>query len=341
MIPAYVAWRSPRCRGWREEDPTGAQYAVRMFSYTPAAADRDAWGLITDRFVLSIATDAGHALELWRTMTTPDATLESILEALVTRGVRVIPDFALIELLDASTGSASLALRGRGRAEVGSAQHQRYSGKGAATWVEASTQQIAELTIGLRGEPPGPARLPVERGVVRTEQVHWGIPLPEFDTAVEHSSEPRWATGMVPSADPEHGELDDRTVIGSRAAARADLDDATVIGQRRVEPRLALHFRNGPLIPIAGTVVFGRSPTRAGATTVALASPRHEVSATHAEVVAEGVQLRLRDLRSTNGTFVTVGDGPTIEVRDREITLAPGDRVDFGDGNIAEVTLSR
>ena len=74
---------------------------------------------------------------------------------------------------------------------------------------------------------------------------------------------------------------------------------------------------------------------------MALASPRHEVSATHAEVVAEGVQLRLRDLRSTNGTFVTVGDGPTIEVRDREITLAPGDRVDFGDGNIAEVTLSR
>jgi len=56
-----------------------------MFSYTPAAADRDAWGLITDRFVLTIATDAGHALELWRTMTTPDATLESILEALVTR----------------------------------------------------------------------------------------------------------------------------------------------------------------------------------------------------------------------------------------------------------------
>ena len=109
MIPTYVAWRSPRCRGWREEDPTGAQYAVRMFSYTPAAADRDAWGLITDRFVLTIATDAGHALELWRTMTTPDATLESILEALVTRGVRVIPDFALIELLDASTGSASPA----------------------------------------------------------------------------------------------------------------------------------------------------------------------------------------------------------------------------------------
>ena len=170
-----------------------------MFSYTPAAADRDAWGLITDRFVLTIATDAGHALELWRTMTTPDATLESILEALVTRGVRVIPDFALIELLDASTGSASLALRGRGRAEVGSAQHQRYSGKGAATWVEASTQQIAELTIGLRGEPPGPARLPVERGVVRTEQVHFRSSTQLSSTRPSLAGRPVWCRAPTPS----------------------------------------------------------------------------------------------------------------------------------------------
>lgn len=318
-----------------------------MFSYTPAGADHDSWGVVTDRFVLAIATDVGHALDLWHTMQQPDAALESILEVLARRGLRAVPDFALVELLDAPTGSISIALRGRGRAELGGAQHEYFSGKGAGTWVEASAQRIAEMTVGLRGEPPGPARLPLGRGVVRTEQIHWGVPLPRLEALVSEPDTPEWAAETPDPGGSTDVDIDDLTVLGSRRARPQDAadepaDDKTVLGiRKKAVPRVRLRFDSGDVVDLDTPVVFGRAPrSRAGAVPHVLASPHQEVSATHAELRPRTDGAIVRDLRSTNGTIVTPRGGTAIEVRDREMMLAHGDRVDFGDGNSAEVQVS-
>ncbi|MDQ1129154.1 FHA domain-containing protein [Microbacterium sp. SORGH_AS_0888] len=333
-----------------------------MFSYTsPSTGEVESWGLVTDRFVLVIEGPAELVLRIWETVVREDATMEEVLELLAARGVRTLPDFALVELIDAPTGSISVALRGRGRAELGGTPGRYLSGKGAGTWVEASAQSIAEMTVGLRGEEPGPVRLPLTRGVVRTEQIHWGVPLPRLAPPVPAERPPAWAAGV----DAED-ELDDATVLGSArrgrrapaAPATSELEDdldATVLGSRMTPaapppatpaapaappapPAPRLRFDDGSVLDVDGVVVVGRAPfARPGTRPHALVSPRKEVSGTHAELRAEGVTIVVRDVGSTNGTTVRPVGAPDELLRDRERALQPGDRVDFGDGNTAVV----
>lgn len=326
-----------------------------MFSYTsPRAAEVESWGLVTDRFVLVIEGPAELVLRIWDRVVREDATMEEVLELLAARGVRTLPDFALVELIDAPTGSISVALRGRGRAELGGSPGRYLSGKGAGTWVEASAQSIAEMTVGLRGEEPGPVRMPLSRGVVRTEQIHWGVPLPTLAAPVPAEEPPAWAAGM------DDDPIDDATVLGSARRARnavaqppTTLDedlDATVLGSRHATvvpppppvpvPAPRLLFADGSVLDVEGVVVVGRAPqARPGTRAHTLVSPRKEVSGTHAELRVEAGAIVVRDTGSTNGTTVRPADGPEELLRDGERALKPGDHVDFGDGNTATVAL--
>ncbi len=327
-----------------------------MFSYSPAPdAGPESWALVSDRFVLVVELEAARVLRLWQTMCETDATLEALLELLAAGGVRTIPDFALVELVDAPTGSIAIALRGRGRAELGGTTGRHLSGKGAGTWLEASAQSIAEMTVGLRGEEPGPVRLPIGRGVVRTEQVHWGVPLPRVEPAEQDVLVPDWAADLVPSA-PAAGmiasagspdaaeELDDNTILGRRhgGAPLGDADEATVLGTRRATaPGYVLRFAPGQELTVAATTVVGRAPRASAGTAIhALPSPRKEVSSRHAELRPTPEGLLVCDLGSTNGTRVFPAGAQAVELRGEEFTLHPGDRIDFGDGNVAEVSVT-
>jgi len=284
-----------------------------MFRYAPVHADAASWGLVSDRFLLVVGADEAYALAAWETLSKAGTTLEEVLELLAADGVRAAPDFALVELVDASTGSVSVALRGRGHADLGGAPDRHLSGTGAGSWLEAAAQHITGLTVGLGGAAAGDPRLPMARGVVRAGSLSAGL-----------------APGGRPAAAPE---TSDRTVDL--------LEEATMLSARRA-PSAQLRFGDGSVVRLAGILTFGRSPRPAGPGRVhVLPSPHKEVSGTHAAVEAEGGVLRVRDLGSTNGTTLTFGaSGSSVLLRGAAHALTVGDLIDFGDGNAAVVEAS-
>jgi hypothetical protein len=329
-----------------------------MFSYTvPGTPEGSGYGMVTDRFVLVVDGDAGieTAMQLWEALSADGAELEDALMIAARHGMRRVPDFAIVELVDAETGSVTIAVRGRGRASLGSSPDRYYSGKGAGTWIEASAQNIGEMTVGLRGETPGPDRLPLGRGMVRTDQVHWGVPLPSPRPPVEDTTDPgvpSWAEGITvggdaPAATHETFALDlsdEETVLGSlrRRRSPAPPEDETILGRRR-ETRsaaFALVFDTGRVIRLDGqTVLVGRAPhggAGSNARWESLPSPSKEVSGTHAELRVAGGVLVVTDLGSTNGTVIAPREAEPFVLRDNASAhLATGDRIDFGDGNAA------
>lgn len=95
---------------------------------------------------------------------------------------------------------------------------------------------------------------------------------------------------------------------------------------------------------LAEPLVFGRRPSAPrvaqGQTPklVTVASRHGEVSSTHVEVRQEGGAVVVTDLRSTNGTRVTIPGRVPVSLRQGEsIVVLVGTIVDIGDGNRLEI----
>ena len=88
-------------------------------------------------------------------------------------------------------------------------------------------------------------------------------------------------------------------------------------------PTSMLFLPPRPPIKLAarGSIIVGRSRT------CCLALPGADASRRHAEILGTGKGFRLRDLGSTNGTFV---NGERVE----DVELRPGDRIQIGGGTI-------
>lgn len=311
-----------------------------MFSY--AVSDGGGgYGVVTDRFVLAIseAVPLTQLIELWELLSLPETAIEDALSLVTQHGIAQLPDFALVELVDVDTGSVTVAVRGTGTVKVGGAHSRVFEGTGAVTWIEASAQRIDLLAVSVAasdGRSPETSaqqhlRLPFKRGVVKTDHLFWGIPV-EFAGETSHPP-------------------DDATVLSSFRTAQekrdvtpddAIPDDATVLSARKSEPKWVLEFESGSTLRIDTPVTVGRAPRDDGeARPIPLPSPTREVSGSHARLAGNRDSLLLTDLNSTNGTIVTAaGERPQIIHGGRSHELRVGDRVDFGDGNIAVVARS-
>lgn len=91
-------------------------------------------------------------------------------------------------------------------------------------------------------------------------------------------------------------------------------------------------------------LIIGRRPSshrierRGDPRLVTVRSPRNEVSATHVEIRQEGTAVVVTDLKSTNGTRVTIPGRLPVALRQGEsIVVLVGTIVDIGDGNRLEV----
>lgn len=81
-----------------------------------------------------------------------------------------------------------------------------------------------------------------------------------------------------------------------------------------------------------------RVPQRVRPRLVRVPSPLQEVSSTHLEVRQEGASLVITDLRSTNGTVVTMPGSRPRSLRPGEsLVVTPGTIIDIGDGNVLEI----
>jgi hypothetical protein len=85
--------------------------------------------------------------------------------------------------------------------------------------------------------------------------------------------------------------------------------------------------------PSLPRIVKGRSPRL-----VRVPSPLREVSSTHLELRQQGALVIVTDLKSTNGTVVTVPGRAAVKLRGGEsVVVVPGTIVDIGDDNLIEI----
>ena len=92
------------------------------------------------------------------------------------------------------------------------------------------------------------------------------------------------------------------------------------------------------------TVYLGRKPSVPRIASdrrvrlVAVPSPGKQVSATHLELRQTGDAVVATDMRSTNGSTVTVpGSKPRTLLRGESAVVTPGTMIDLGDGNVLEL----
>ena len=97
-------------------------------------------------------------------------------------------------------------------------------------------------------------------------------------------------------------------------------------------------------IPLNTPAVIGRSPVSPRIAVgglprlVPVPSPGREVSNTHVELRQQGSSVIVTDLRSTNGTIVSIPGSPSQKLRQGEsLVVSAGTVVDIGDGNTVEV----
>jgi len=119
-------------------------------------------------------------------------------------------------------------------------------------------------------------------------------------------------------------------------------DSITEVPQPRMPYRLKM--ADGVIVNLDLTVYLGRRPSVPRIASdrrvrlVAVPSQQKEVSATHLELRLTGDAVVATDMRSTNGSTVTVpGSKPRTLLRGESAVVTPGTVIDLGDGNLLEV----
>ena len=146
-------------------------------------------------------------------------------------------------------------------------------------------------------------------------------------------------------------DLDD-TIVRSAAGALADNDTDNDTAPPRVKvdaepqtPRYGFRIgRDGRTVLLDVAAYIGRAPgsprIQNGVVPklIRVPSPLGEVSGTHLEIRQLGTSIIVTDLRSTNGSTVSIpGSAPRSLRQGEAIVVSPGTLVDIGDGNVIEI----
>ncbi|PJJ61569.1 FHA domain-containing protein [Compostimonas suwonensis] len=150
-------------------------------------------------------------------------------------------------------------------------------------------------------------------------------------------------------------ELDEDTLVSARVSASVPAPASAapgpvsapdiVEGDTLIRPRSVHRIRVGEeLYPLDQVTFIGRRPSSPRITDgviprlVTVPSPTREVSSTHVEIRQTGDSVVVTDLRSTNGTTVTLpGSRPQRLRQGESIVVVPGALVSVGDGTIVEI----
>ncbi|MEP7765721.1 FHA domain-containing protein [Sanguibacter sp. 25GB23B1] len=172
-------------------------------------------------------------------------------------------------------------------------------------------------------------------------------PAPTISAPTDAISAPTAAVPAVPRPPRESDEdWDGNTVLSSSLVEiRKQMpgwQQDFVPGPFSVPPVPKVHkirMASGLVVPLDRAVLIGRAPvvSRVAARDlprlVTVASPNQDISRTHAQVRADGDDVLVTDLNSTNGMLMTDPGQPARRLRSGEPTpLLPGALVDLGDG---------
>lgn len=137
------------------------------------------------------------------------------------------------------------------------------------------------------------------------------------------------------------------------------LDDDTILRGRPLVAAPAPHYEDAPEtastcyrfvvnvhdpIGLDRPAYIGRRPSAPRIThggrprLVRVPSPRGEVSGTHVELRQQGAMVIVTDLKSTNGTTVSVAGSTPVRLRQGEsVVVFPGSIIEIGDTNVIEI----
>jgi len=129
----------------------------------------------------------------------------------------------------------------------------------------------------------------------------------------------------------------------SRSRARA-VEDIAAQPELSAPARYRFSLNSADPISLDVPVLIGRDPRPPRVATavmprfVRVHSPRREVSATHVELRQDGTSVIVTDMRSTNGTVITVPGMPQFTLHaGGSLVVAPGTTLDLGDDNLVEI----
>lgn len=130
----------------------------------------------------------------------------------------------------------------------------------------------------------------------------------------------------------------------SRRARERAVEEITARQETPAPARYRFSVNSAEPIPLDVPVLIGRDPRPPRVVTavmprfVRVHSPHREVSATHVELRQDGASVIVTDMRSTNGTVITVPGMPVFTLHaGGSMVVAPGTTLDLGDENIVEI----
>ncbi|WP_240606012.1 FHA domain-containing protein [Planctomonas deserti] len=196
---------------------------------------------------------------------------------------------------------------------------------------------------------------PLDDDTVLGARARRAQPGPAADDAVDgdtiipvRGGDPLAAPRMPPSS----AELDDTILTPGRRSPERPQQFAPVPGDGGEPPArtplYAFRVGVGEAYALERPAYLGRKPSAPRIVTgpsprlVPVGSPRQEVSSTHLEIRQEGTAVVVTDLRSTNGTIVSAPGADRLTLRQgQSVVVAPGTRIDIGDGNVVEILPAR
>lgn len=349
-----------------------------MFAYlSQSASDAGGFAIVTDRFVclLGSSSTAAQASELYVALDSDSVHVDDVLAAIVAR--YSLKDFAIVEVLDALTRRMTVAVQGEVVADVDGATGTRLSGPTGATWMMGEVKGVTAISLSLAGvtSQTEEERLPLRRGVARAAAVALNdteTPVPVFfdeqspktvqidlptgaETNTEITDEAEAKAHASPTVGREQASAAptsqapqphaSQSIPGpTRAAARLDRGAQRIDLSAEVsDARLGVQLSEGKPFAANVPLVFGRRPwstelDTSSIVSVALVSPKREISAIHLEISEAGGRLRARDLNSTNGTVVMSPGRPSwLLKKGRDTVLGNGDVLDLGEGTFVRI----
>ena len=327
-----------------------------MFAYAvPAGASDDGFGVVTDRFLCLLGTEASAevASDVYAMLDDPESTRAEVLDALA--GRHGLVRFALVELLDAASRNFAIAVRGEVSLELEQATTTRLSGASDDAWISTEARGVNALRLMLDGESVVGDQLPIRRGVVVTGSLRLDGPTaaaakaprkesPKAEAAPATEPVKRAARSTkVPAKLPTKpaGRVSSKTSqkpqLVSASAAKSAVAESAAVAELAGEDSWVLTLPDGSEVDVRLPIVVGRRPWSAdadGREVVHVVAPpaRQEISGTHLELFLDEGAVKARDLNSTNGTVVrTNARAPRLLHSGGTTTLAAGDILDIGE----------
>lgn len=179
-----------------------------------------------------------------------------------------------------------------------------------------------------------------------------GVTLMAVGSRINKGADPNKAAAWTPTASvPAAEQADAAPVVATPAvtaqalvtpALPAPASASSVVAAPVAAPATpwALLAADGSRYPIVGaSTVIGRNPGADGtAQLIALPGANSSVSKAHAMLTVQGGEVRVRDLGSTNGTFVVDGSGVEQQCgADHDMVIPVGSSLELGEYSLALV----